>query len=77
VEENDTEIEGYHVHIGGGYGEEQGIARELFRDVKADDAPRVIARMLERYLATRADAAESFHAFTKRHEIGQLKTLFS
>jgi ferredoxin-nitrite reductase len=77
VEENDTEIEGYHVHIGGGYGEEQGIARELFRDVKADDAPRVIARLLERYLATRADAAESFHAFTKRHEIGQLKTLFS
>jgi ferredoxin-nitrite reductase len=73
VEENDEAIEGYHVLIGGGYGEEQALARELFRDVKAMDAPVVIEKMLSGYLAHRADAAESFHAFANRLSVDELK----
>jgi ferredoxin-nitrite reductase len=73
IEENDDAIEGYHVLIGGGYGSEQALARELFRDVKASDAPQVIEKILSGYLANRADAAESFHTFANRLSVDELK----
>lgn len=77
VEENDEAIEGYHVLVGGGYGEEQALARELFHDVKALDAPVVIEKMLRGYLAHRTDAAESFHAFANRLSVNELKQCMS
>ncbi len=39
VEVGDDVVEGYHVFVGGGYGEEQHIGREMFRGVAATDAP--------------------------------------
>jgi ferredoxin-nitrite reductase len=77
VAEGEEEIEGYHVHVGGGYGDEQALAREVLRDVKAADAPQVIERMLAAYLAQRADANESFHQFTKRQSLEQLQAAFN
>ena len=38
-EDGDT-VEGYHIHVGGGFGPDAAIAREIYRDVKAEDAPR-------------------------------------
>ena len=73
VEENDEQVEGYHVHVGGGYGTEQLIAREVFRDVKAVDAPMLIEKMLRGYMANRADASESFHAFSNRLTVDELR----
>ena len=35
------QVEGYHILVGGGFGPDAGIARELYRDVKAEDCPRV------------------------------------
>ncbi|MEW6644322.1 MAG: NirA family protein [Pseudomonadota bacterium] len=72
-DEGDT-VEGYHVHVGGGYGVDAAIARELYRDVKAEDAPMTIERLLRAYLANRA-ADETFVAFTSRHETDALKRL--
>jgi len=69
----DEQVEGYHIHIGGGYGEEQAMAREVLRDVKAGEAPRVIGKMLAAYLHHRSDAQESFHQFTRRHDDAALK----
>ena len=77
VSEGEEEIEGYHVHVGGGYGEEQALAREVFRDVKAADAPRVIERMLAAYLLQRIDASETFHQFTQRQTPEQLQAAFN
>jgi ferredoxin-nitrite reductase len=77
VEENDEAIEGYHILIGGGYGDEQAMARELFRDVKATEAPAVIEKMLSGYLAHRADTAESFHTFANRLSLDELKQYMS
>jgi len=74
-EEGDT-VEGYHVHVGGGFGPDAGIAREIYRDVKAEDAPRTIERMLRAYLAHRAGREEPFFAFTRRHELDALKAMF-
>jgi ferredoxin-nitrite reductase len=68
--------EAYHIHVGGGFGPQAQCGREIYRDVKADEAPATIARMLKAYLAHRAGSQESFADFTRRHEIDALKALF-
>ena len=79
VEEGDgddiEQIEGYHVYVGGGFGPNAALGREIYRDVKADELPPVIERMLHGYLAHRADD-ESFLDFTRRHEVDALKQMF-
>jgi ferredoxin-nitrite reductase len=74
-EDGDT-VEGYHIHVGGGFGPNAGIGREVYRDVKAEEAPRTVERMLKAYLAHRAGEQETFFAFTRRHELDALKTMF-
>jgi ferredoxin-nitrite reductase len=76
LEDEEAEpVAGYHIHVGGGFGPEAAIGRELYRDVKAEDAPRAVARMLAGYLIHRASNAETFLAFARRHEIEELKAL--
>jgi ferredoxin-nitrite reductase len=75
ISEEGDQAEGYHIHVGGGFGPDAACGRELFRNVKADDAPRTIELMLKAYLAHRASPQESFLAFTRRQEIETLKTL--
>jgi ferredoxin-nitrite reductase len=74
-EEGDT-VEGYHILVGGGFGPDAALGREIYRDVKAADAPQTVARMLQGYLANRAAPGESFLAFTRRHEVDALRTMF-
>ena len=38
--DGDDTVEGFHVHIGGGFGADAAIARELCRDVKDRGLPR-------------------------------------
>jgi ferredoxin-nitrite reductase len=73
--EDDDPVEGYHIFIGGGFGPDAAIGRELYRDVVADDVPQTVERILRAYLAHRASAAESFLAFSRRHEIEALKAM--
>jgi ferredoxin-nitrite reductase len=73
-DDGDT-VEGYHIHVGGGFGPDATIAPEIYHDVKAEDAPRAVERMLKAYLAHRASPQESFLAFTRRHEIDALRAL--
>ncbi len=63
-EDGDT-VEGYHIHVGGGFGPDAAIAPEIYHDVKAEDAPRTVERILKAYLAHRASPQESFLAFTR------------
>jgi ferredoxin-nitrite reductase len=67
-------VEGFHIYVGGGFGPDAGIARELYRDVKVEDCPQSVERILRAYLAGRS-GEETFLAFTRRHEIGALKTM--
>jgi ferredoxin-nitrite reductase len=69
-------VEGYHVVVGGGYGPDAAIARDLFQNVKAADAPATVERMLKGYLAHRSEPGETFLAFSRRHEIDALKEMF-
>jgi ferredoxin-nitrite reductase len=77
VSEDADPVEGYHILVGGGFGPDAALARELYRDVKAEDAPATIERMLKTYLARRAAPDESFQAFTRRHEIPALTEIFA
>jgi ferredoxin-nitrite reductase len=72
---SDDLVEGYHVFVGGGYGVTQGIAREIYRDVPATEAPQVVERLLRTYLEHRRSYEESFVDFVKRFEINSLKEL--
>ena len=77
VAEGDDMVEGYHVFLGGGYGPDQDIGREIYREVKAEDLPEVVERMLRGYLSARPGPQESFHEFTKRYSTEQLKDIFA
>jgi ferredoxin-nitrite reductase len=76
VSEEGDQVEGYHIVVGGGFGPDAGCGREVYHDVKAEEAPQAVERMLKTYLGHRASADESFLAFTRRHEVDALKVLF-
>lgn len=75
VNEEGDQVEGYHIHVGGGFGRDARIARLLYSDVRADEAPVRIEALLRAYLAHRSDVTESFASFTLRHEAEALKAL--
>ncbi len=77
VQESDEgdAVEGYHIYIGGGFGPHAALGREIYRDVKAEDAPQVVERMLHAYVGNRASREESFIDFARRHEIDALKAM--
>jgi len=68
-------VEGYHILVGGGFGPHAALGREIYRDVKAADAPQTIERILKAYLRNRAAREESFITFARRHEIDKLKAM--
>ncbi len=72
----DDMVEGYHVFIGGGYGEEQHIGREMYKSVVAEELPAVIENMLRGYKSHRLAPDETFNEFVRRQPTDQLKTMF-
>jgi ferredoxin-nitrite reductase len=72
----DDMAEGYHVYVGGGYGEQQGIGREIYRDVLATDAPAAVERIVRGYLAGRESPQETFTQFVRRCSTETLIGLF-
>jgi len=72
--EDGDAVEGYHILIGGGFGPYAALGRELYRDVKAQDCPKTIERILKTYLAHRSSREESFIDFARRQELDALKS---
>jgi ferredoxin-nitrite reductase len=68
--------EGYHLFIGGGMDQEQGIARELFRGIRASEVTALVAKILRTWQSAR-ERGESFVQWSRRHEIKQLQELLS
>jgi ferredoxin-nitrite reductase len=75
--DSDDTVEGFHIHVGGGFGTQGAMGRELYRDVKVEDCPKTVEGILRAYLATREVSTETFQAFTKRHDIDALKALIA
>ncbi|HEX9194129.1 MAG TPA: hypothetical protein VF871_10300, partial [Burkholderiales bacterium] len=70
-----SEVGGYHLYAGGGFGELRGLGREVLRDIPADEVPIVLERLLRAYLEGRASKAEPFQAFAKRNTPEALRAL--
>jgi len=75
VNDDEDTVDGYHILVGGGFGPEATLARDIYKNVKAEDAPRIVERILKGYLAHR-DGNETFLAFSKRYQVEALKALF-
>ena len=73
-DEGDT-VEGFHMVVGGGTGANAKIGRELVRDIKKEDCPQIVERLLRAYLAHRTNAEEPFFAFANRHDSDALHRL--
>ena len=73
-DDGDT-VDGFHLLVGGGFGTEATMARELFQNVKAEDAPRTVERVLKAYVNHRVSEDETFITFAKRTEIDALKRM--
>lgn len=69
-------VEGYHIVFGGGTGAEAGIGRQVFTGISFGAVPALLEHVLKVYLARR-QPGETFAAFTRRHEVGQLQEMFS
>jgi ferredoxin-nitrite reductase len=72
---DDDTVEGYHLYAGGGFGPDADIGQEVYRDVRAEDAPKAVEKLLKAYVANRASADETFLAFSRRHDGESLRKM--
>jgi ferredoxin-nitrite reductase len=75
VEVDDDMVDGFTIFIGGGYGEDAGIGREVFAEVLCDEVPFKVEAMLRTYMERR-DVGETFVHWARRHDTNQLKEMF-
>lgn len=68
--------EGYHIVLGGGMDQEQGIAREIFRGVRAAEINTLVEKVLLAFEAKK-ERGETFVQWTRRHSVKQLQEFFS
>ncbi|MEA3186187.1 MAG: ferredoxin-nitrite reductase [Chthoniobacter sp.] len=69
-------VEGYHVFFGGGFGEQQAVAREVFHGIPFYELTILLECVLKTYLERR-EKNEGFASFTRRHEVKHLQEMFS
>jgi ferredoxin-nitrite reductase len=75
VGQEDDTVEGYHLFAGGGFGANAELGQEVYRDIKATDAPKKVERLLKAYLSHRVSADETFLTFARRHDAEALRKL--
>lgn len=68
--------EAYHVFVGGGFGGNQAVGRQVFTGVSISELPLLLEKMLCVYLNQR-NGTETFQQFTTRHDLNALQTMFS
>ena len=68
--------DGYHLVLGGGMDQEQGIARELFRGIRATEVNPLVEKVLVTYTAQK-NRGESFVEWTRRHSVKELQEKLS
>jgi ferredoxin-nitrite reductase len=66
----------YHVFVGGGFGKNQAVGRQVFSGVSAMELPLTLEKMLRAYLKNR-EGREPFQQFTTRHDLNALQVLFT
>jgi ferredoxin-nitrite reductase len=74
-DDDGDQVEGYHIHVGGGFGGDARIARLIYENVTAEDTPQYVERLLAAYMKHRESADETFYIFANRLEIDELKRM--
>jgi ferredoxin-nitrite reductase len=69
-------VDAYHVVLGGGFGHERAIAKEVFKAIPYSALPELLERILKVFQEKR-QTGETFAEFSRRHEVKQLQELFS
>jgi ferredoxin-nitrite reductase len=75
VGEGDDTVDGFHLFTGGSFGPGADVGREVYRDIKSEDAPVIVEKLLKAYMTNRASADETFLTFARRHEAETLRAL--
>jgi ferredoxin-nitrite reductase len=68
--------EGYHVFVGGGFGSNQAVGRQIFTGVTVSDLKPTLEKMLRGFLRRR-EPGETFQSFATRHDLNTLQAIFS
>ena len=74
-DDSDETLDGFHIFTGGGFGPQADVGQELYQNVKSEDAPQVVEKLLKAYLANRASPDETFLTFSRRHDAAALRKL--
>jgi ferredoxin-nitrite reductase len=69
-------LEGYHVFVGGGFGKNQAVGRQIFQGISFEQLKPTLEKMLHGYLRHRAPD-ETFQSFTTRHDLNTLQAIFT
>ncbi|WP_254510825.1 NirA family protein [Anatilimnocola floriformis] len=70
-------VEGYHVFVGGGYGENREIGRQIATGVPASELPQLLERILLHYLSHRSDDEQSFRDWSRAQDLTSLLSITS
>lgn len=70
-------VEGYHVFVGGGYGENRGIGRQIATGVPATELPQYLERLLLHFLANRSDDEQTFRDWSRAQPLDSFLSLTS
>ncbi|QDT08021.1 Sulfite reductase [ferredoxin] [Rubripirellula lacrimiformis] len=74
VEVDDDMVEGYELHLGGGWGSNQAIGRSLFPPMPTEQIVATIVSIVGGYLERRQDS-ETFAEFSRRSSDDELRSL--
>ncbi len=66
-------VEGYHVFVGGGFGDTQAVGRKLMGPVEFEKLKPMVENLLKAYTDLAQDE-ESFQDFTTRHDVETLQS---
>jgi ferredoxin-nitrite reductase len=75
VSQGDDMVEGYHVFVGGGYGNNREIGRQIATSVPATEIPTLLERVLAGWLAQRAGEEETFREWSRVQPLEVLQAL--
>ncbi len=70
-------VEGYHVFVGGGYGENREIGRQIATGVQATELPQYLERLLLYFLANRSDDEQTFRDWSRAQPLETLLSIAS
>ena len=68
--------EGYHIFVGGGFGKQQAVGRQVFSGVHHSSVNDTVEKMLRGFVKHRVNG-ETFQAFTQRYDLNKLQLIFT